>query len=272
MSFKDQVAIITGASSGIGHALGRELARQGARVGLLARRRENLEQLAHTITAAGGTVAYAAADVTDRAGTKAAIGQLRQQLGPVDLLIANAGLGKPTYLDQSNVEEVEEMFRVNVFGVIYALEAVLPEMLERRRGQVAAVSSLGSYKGLPGESGYCATKAAVNCYMEGLRIQLRPYGIAATTICPGFIKTPMTEAHKFAMPFLLEADEAARRIVHALERRAKVFNFPWPMTWLMKLTQWLPDGVVLRRLGKYVETESPRQKLAASEPAAETVP
>src|SRR5262249_26514924 len=160
----------------------------------------------------GGMAAIAAASVSDRAQATTAIEDLRAQLGPVDLLIANAGIGMPTLLDASNVEDVEEMFRVNVFGVVYAIEAVLPDMLGRGRGHLAAVSSLAAYKGMPGESGYCASKAAVNIYMEGLRIHLRNRGIGVTTICPGFVRTPMTAVNQFYMPWLLEADEAARRI------------------------------------------------------------
>jgi short-subunit dehydrogenase len=126
-------------------------------------------------------------------------------------------------------------------------------MLERRRGHLAAVSSLGAYKGLPGESGYCASKAAVNTFMEGLRIQLRDRGIAVTTICPGFVRTPMTEVNQFSMPWLLEPDQAARKIVRALSRRRKVFNFPWQTTLLMKLTNWLPDWVLERTMREYNE-------------------
>lgn len=253
MTFANKVVIITGASSGIGWAMARRLAAEGAKVGLLARRRQNLEQLAAEIEKAGGTAAIAPADLANRAETVAAIHSLRDQLGPVDLLIANAGLGKPTNADQSNIDEVEAMFKVNTLGVVYAIEAVLPEMLKRRQGHISAVSSLAAYKGLPGESGYCASKAAVNVYLEGLRLQLHPLGIRVTTICPGFIITPMTEQHEFKMPFVLEADEAARRIINALRRRPKVFNFPWQTTLLMKLTRWLPDWFLRRRLVGYVQ-------------------
>jgi len=253
MSFADQVAIITGASSGIGHALARALAQQRCRVGLIARRQEPLSELAAVIEQAGGRAAYAVADVVDRSRTVAAIHEVSAQLGPVDLLIANAGVGAPTMVEPLNVSDIEKMIRVNVLGVVYSIEAVLPQMLERRRGHLAAVSSMAAYKGLPGESGYTASKAAVNTFMEGLRIQLRDRGIIVTTICPGFVKTPMTEVNEFKMPFLLEADEAARRIVKALRRRVKVYNFPWRMSLLMKVVQWLPDWLLARFMRKYNE-------------------
>jgi short-subunit dehydrogenase len=244
MSLADQVVVITGASSGIGWALAKALAAEQCRVGLVARRVDKLETLAAEIQAAGGSVALAGADVAERDQTLRAITQVRHQLGPIDLLVANAGVGAPTHLHPFNVDQVERMFRVNLFGVIYSIEAVLPEMLERKRGHLCAVSSLAAYKGLPGDAAYCASKSAVNTYMEGLRIQLRAYNIAVTTICPGFVKTPMTDVFDFKMPFLMDADKAARRIVKALGRRRKVYNFPWQTSLLMKLTNWLPDRVM----------------------------
>jgi short-subunit dehydrogenase len=199
----------------------------------------------------------APADVAERQATVAAIHEVAARLGPVDVLVANAGVGAPTLLEPFNVDAIEKMFRVNLLGVVYAVEAVLPEMLRRGRGHLAAVSSLAAYKGLPGESAYCGSKAAVNVFLEGLRIQLRGKGIAVTTICPGFVRTPMTAVNEFSMPFVMEADEAARRIVKALRRRAKVFNFPWPTALLMKLTRWLPDWAMARTMAGYNENPPP---------------
>jgi short-subunit dehydrogenase len=253
MSEPYQVAVITGTSSGIGWALAKVLAAEGYRVGLIARRRDQLEALAAEITARGGTAAVAPADVGDRDQILAAFAALRGQLGPIDLMIANAGVGAPTLLDPMNVADTEKMMRINLLGVVYCLEAVLPEMLRRGRGHVAAVSSLAAYKGMPGESAYCASKAAVNTFLEGLRIHLRDRGVAVTTICPGFVKTPMTEINDFHMPWLLSAEEAARRIFRALRRRRKVYNFPWQTTLLMKLLAWLPDWFVARLMTKYNE-------------------
>jgi short-subunit dehydrogenase len=252
MSFANRVAVITGASSGIGQALARALAADKCRVGLLARRLDRLEALADEIRRAGGTAAVAAADVGDRAQTLAAVGALREQLGPLDLLVANAGVGLETRLDPVNFDDVETTFRVNLLGVVYAISAALPDMLRRGRGHLAAVSSMAAYKGLPGESAYCASKVAVNSYLEGLRIQLRGRGIAVTTICPGFVHTPMTEADSFKrMPWAMSAEAAARRIVGALRRRVKVYNFPWQMVLFMKLTRMMPDWVIAHFMRDY---------------------
>ena len=253
MSFAGQVAVITGASSGIGRALAQTLATEGCKVGLVARRREQLAQLAEQIEKLGGVAAFAVADVTERSQIVAAIHDLAARLGPVDLLIANAGVGAPTTIEPFNVDDIEKMFRVNVLGVIYSLEAVLPQMLQRRRGHLAAISSLAAYKGLPGESAYTSSKAAVNVFMEGLRIQLRSKGITVTTICPGFVKTPMTEVNEFQMPWLLTAEQAAQHIVHALKRKRKVYHFPWQTALLIKLARWAPDWLLERLMRAYNE-------------------
>lgn len=263
MTFANQVAVITGASSGIGHAMARQLAAEGCKVGLVARRAEQLAALASTIEQAGGTAAWATADMTDRAATVAAIRDLAVRLGPIDLLVANAGVGAPTVIEpQINVGDVEKMLRVNVLGVVYCLEAVLPDMLQRGSGHIAAVSSLAAYTGMPGEWGYTASKAALNNLMNGLRVQLRGRGIAVTTLCPGFVLTPMTEVNDFKMPWVLEADAAARKMIKAIRRRKKVYNFPWQTTFFSKLMSWLPDWMLARTMRKYMENPPfPKQPL-----------
>jgi short-subunit dehydrogenase len=246
-----RVALITGASSGLGWELARQLAAAGCKVGLVARRAEPLRELAALIGAAGGTAAVAPADVGRREEVDGAFAAVRAGLGPVDLVVANAGVGRPTLRDPVNVSDVEDTFRINLMGVVYALSAALPEMLARKSGHLVAISSLAAYRGLPSESAYCASKAAVNVYMDGLRIHLRGTGVRATTICPGFIKTPMTEMNTFHMPQLMTAEYAARKMVRAIRAGKKVYNFPWRLHLMVKLSRWMPDGVMNWVMGDY---------------------
>jgi short-subunit dehydrogenase len=244
------VIIVTGASSGIGRATALELAARGHLVGLIARRRDRLESLAADIKGSGGTAVAESADVGDRDALHRAIGEIARQLGPIDVLVANAGYGVATTLDPLNTRDVEETIRVNVLGVIYSIEAVLPGMLRRGSGHLVAISSLAAFKGLPGESAYCASKAAVNAYMEGLRIELRRRGVAVATVCPGFVDTPMNTMEAAATPFLMTAEAAARRIARVVDkRRSGVVKFPGPMAALMALIARLPDPIVARLVG-----------------------
>ncbi|MFO0847652.1 MAG: SDR family NAD(P)-dependent oxidoreductase [Gemmataceae bacterium] len=249
MSFANRTAVITGASSGIGRALAVALAGQGARVGVTARRADLLESLAAEVRTAGGTIATATADVADQAGVCAAVHALSDRLGPVDLLIANAGVGRSLPADHpDHVANVEETLRVNFLGVVYAFGAVLPSMVGRGTGHLVAVSSLAAYKGLPGAAAYCSSKSAVSSYCESLRIELKDRGVAVTTVCPGFIQTDMTATNRGPMPFLMTADAAAGRIVRALRRRPGVYDFPKPMRALMWLSKWAPDRFMARRV------------------------
>ena len=250
-SLAGQVALVTGASSGVGWELARQLAREGCKVGLVARREAPLRELAAVITAAGGAACSVVADVGQREQVEAAFAAVRAQLGPVDLVVANAGVGRPTLRDPVNMADVEETFRINLMGVVYTLSAALPEMLARKRGHLVAVSSLAAYRGLPSESAYCASKAAVNAYTEGLRIHLRDTGVRVTTICPGFIATPMTATNAFHMPQLMTAEYAAGRMIRAIRARKKVYNFPWRLYQMVKLSRWLSDRAMNWVMGDY---------------------
>jgi short-subunit dehydrogenase len=269
-SFAGKVAVVTGASSGIGWELARQLAAEGCRVGLVARREAPLRELAAKIAAAGGAALAVVADVAQREQVDAAFARVRAELGPVDLGIANAGVGRPTLCDPINMDDIEDTFRINLMGVVYALSAALPEMLARKSGHLVAISSLAGYRGLPCESAYCASKAAVNVYMDGLRMQLRGTGVRVTTVCPGFVKTPMTETNKFHMPQVMEADDAARRILRAIRAGKKVYNFPWLLHLLIKLSRWLPDSMMVRVMGDY-EAEA-REAVAARQTPNPPVP
>ncbi len=234
------VAIITGASSGIGASLARELGRRKWKVGVIARRADLLDAIVAEVRAAGGEAAAAVADVTDRAALDAAVLALEAALGPCDLMVANAGSGKPAAMHKIPVESILWTMRLNFDGALHSAAAVLPGMLERKRGHVAVVSSVAAHRGLPGNAGYSASKAAVSTLWESMRVDLRPHGVTCTTIHPGFVATPLTAKNRFKMPFLLTADRAAVIVADGLEARAAEITFPWQMRWIGRLMRWLP--------------------------------
>lgn len=240
-----EVAIVTGASSGIGRALAVELAREGYRVGLIARRADRLDALAAQIRDEGGRAECVPAGVTGRDEIQRAIAGLTERLGPVDLLVANAGIALGTDALVPAADALEAEFRVNVFGVFYAIEAVVPSMRERGGGHVVVISSLAAHRGLPGAAGYCASKAALTRLVEGLRPDWARAGIRATTVHPGYVRSEMTDRNRFRMPLLMDTDRAARLIARAIRRKRKVYEFPWRMSLLVRyLVRHLPDRVL----------------------------
>jgi len=238
------VAVVTGASSGIGTELVRELARSGTRVALLARRRDLIEALAAEVAASGGSAIPLPCDVRDRVAVHAAIAEAGQRLGPVDLLIANAGVGHSIPAEQFDAPLFEDTIRTNLLGAVYAVEAVLPGMLARRSGHIVGISSLAAYRGFPLTYAYGASKAGLNSFLEGLRAEISDRGVRVTTVCPGFVRTPMTAKNRGPMPFLLDADDAARRILRAIRNGRRVYNFPWQMAALMAIVRLLPGRLL----------------------------
>ena len=238
-SFADRVALVTGAASGLGRELARLLSREGARVAGLDMSAAGLAALETELKGAGGRCATAVADVTDAAAVRDAAGRLEGQLGPTDLLVASAGVGRETTADAFDPDVFAHTIRVNVIGVANSIAAVLPGMRERRRGHLAALSSLASYRGLPRMAAYCASKAAVNALMDALRVELRGSGVVCTTVCPGWVRTPMTEALGLPMR-MLSVEDAAGRILTALRRRRAFVAFPAGDAWQVRLLRYLP--------------------------------
>lgn len=233
-------ALITGAGSGIGRALATLLARDGFAIAAVDRVEDGLRALETQLAAEQKRCAWARADVTDAAGLVAAVRALEAQLGPIDLLVANAGIGIETSGLQFNAADMARVINVNLIGVSNSIAAVLPGMLERRRGHLVGISSVASYRGLPRMLGYAASKAGVNAIMDGLRVELKSHGIHVTTICPGWIRTPMTAKIAGRMDGILELDEAVREIAWAIRTRQTFYTFPRWMRWSMGLLTCLP--------------------------------
>lgn len=224
-----RVCFITGASSGLGMGLAVRLAREGYAVGLAARRVELLEAVAREIREAGGTAAVLPCDVSERNQVLGAIRRCEEELGPVGLLVANAGVSVNTRVDAFDAGEVERVIRINLLGAIYATEGVLPGMVARGRGQIVAVSSIAGFAGLPLSAAYSASKAGMINFFESIRIDLRGSGVDVTVICPGFIRTPMTDHNRHAMPFLMDLEPAVEEMVQAIRKRKKSLAFPRPL-------------------------------------------
>jgi len=254
-SFAGKVVLITGAANGIGRELAKQLAAEGARIAAVDLQEAALENLAADLD--GKSVAWAVADVTDRPALLQAVRGLEEKLGPTDLLIASAGIGRETSALSFNGEDIADIIRVNLIGVVHSIDAVLPGMLQRRSGHLMALSSLASYRGFPKMAGYCASKAGVNGLLDALRVELVPAGIAVTTICPGWIRTNMTAPIATRLPRLLEVDDAARRIIEALRRRRPFVAFPARDTWPVRILRWLPAGIsdwmVRRRFRRFLK-------------------
>jgi short-subunit dehydrogenase len=240
MDWNNKVALITGASSGIGRGLAFELARRGAAVGLLARRAKVLQSIVSEIATAGGRAIALPADVRDSNAVRGAACILNREIGPIDLLIANAGIGATTYAVELCEKDVTDLINVNVIGVVNSVSAVIPQMIERHSGHLVAISSLAAYRGLPKSAAYCASKAATSALFEGLRIDLRGTGVDVTTIHPGFIKTPLTESVK-RMPYLMELEDAIPKILRAIEKRRKAYSFPWQLASIARACMLLPN-------------------------------
>ncbi len=248
---ENQSILITGASSGIGAFLARELSRRGARVGLLARREDPMRELSEELQQAGGQAAWARADVADDEQLFRALDHLDRELDGTDMVIANAGYGVPELPKRFQPGVSAKMYDVNLFGMLHLIDWALPRFLEARRGHIVGVASVASYIGLPQNPSYCGSKAAMRVHLQSLRTTLKPHGIAVTTICPGFIKSELTAKAKFPMPFIWETDRAARYIADALEKRRGEVVFPWQMLLFKQLlVRLMPVSLLEAMIGR----------------------
>jgi short-subunit dehydrogenase len=225
---------ITGASSGIGAALARELADRGASVAISARNAEKLQAVA------GGRMHVEPVDVTDREATLAAGAAVRAALGRIDAVVLNAGTWSRFRPDRWDSSAFADQLQTNLMGAVHTLEAVVPTMLDEGRGQIVGTASVAGYRGLPGAEAYGATKAALLNLLEALRGSLGPRGIVVQAVAPGFVETPMTDRNTFPMPFMISPEKAARAIADGMAKDKAEIVFPLPMMLLMKTARLVP--------------------------------
>jgi len=238
---------ITGASSGIGSALASHYAGEGAILGLAARRGDVLEALAETLIRDGAkeVICYPL-DVSDAAALRLAAEAFMARFGAPDIVIANAGVSSGTLTEcAEDYETFKRIFEINLFGMVATFSPFIAAMQHAatagKAGRLVGIASVAGIRGLPGAEAYSASKAAAITYLESLRLEMRSSGIKVVTIAPGYIETPMTAINPYRMPFLLPADEAARRFARAIERGSSYTVIPWQMGAVAKILRLLPN-------------------------------
>ncbi|MEM7426049.1 MAG: SDR family NAD(P)-dependent oxidoreductase [Pseudomonadota bacterium] len=229
-------AWVTGASTGIGAELVKRLAARGVAVSASARSADKLEDLAQ----ASAQISARTVDVTDAAAMTSTAADAESEHGPIDLAILNAGIWLQSAGRPYDGTAAKTSMDINYLGVTNALAAVLPGMVERRRGHIVIVASVAGYRGMPNAAHYAPTKAALISLAECLHAELARKGIKVQVVNPGFVKTPMTDVNKFPMPFLMSVDGAADRIMDGLVSSRFEITFPWKLVVLLKLLRILP--------------------------------
>jgi NAD(P)-dependent dehydrogenase (short-subunit alcohol dehydrogenase family) len=235
-----KVAWCTGAGKGIGRAVALRLAERGYGVAASARTVADLEGLVSEAGRRGLTIKAFPLDVRDEAAVAATVGAIEHTMGAIELAVLNAGTHMPVNLETLRPAVFRDLMEINFMGVVHGLAALLPAMTARRRGQIAVVSSVAGYRGLPTAAAYGASKAALINMCEALKPEMDRAGIKLALINPGFVKTPLTDKNEFEMPFLIEADEAARRIISGLSQGRFEITFPKRFTWVLKVLRCLP--------------------------------
>lgn len=238
---------ITGASSGIGAALAREYARQGALVGLVARRENALRELQQELLVLGAkAVECYALDVADAEAMQQAGEQFLSAYGAPTVVIANAGVSSGTLTEcKEDLAVIRRILDINVFGMAATFSPFIAAMKDAaKHGQqcrLVGIASVAGIRGLPGAEAYSASKAAAIAYLESLRLELRPANVRVVTIAPGYIATPMTDINPYPMPFLLPAEVAAQRFIRAIRRGVTYTVIPWQMGCVAKCLRLMPN-------------------------------
>lgn len=249
---RQPVTLITGASSGIGAALAKRLARHGDHVILVARRLRLLQDVAASIAAAGGSSEIAVCDVTVGEAARTCVDEALRKHGRIDRLILNAGGGGRTPPEQLTSADMRAAFDLNLFGVVNFIEAALPALLQQGGGQIVAIGSIAGFRGLPHAASYGAAKAALMNYIESLRVDLGPRGIAVTLAAPGFVATKDTKKQR-AKPLAMDVERAADLLAKAILSQRPYVTFPWTVAWIARLMRLLPAPLydrLIRRLSK----------------------
>jgi NAD(P)-dependent dehydrogenase (short-subunit alcohol dehydrogenase family) len=240
--------VISGASSGIGLALARRYLENGATIAAFARRGDLLQTLAAEFP---DKVYCYPLDVRDTAAIQNAAQDFISRVGTPDIVIANAGVSRGTLTEYAeDIDSFQQVMDINVLGIVKTFQPFLVQMRASKKGTLVGIASVAGFRGLPGASAYSASKAAAISYMESLRVELCGSGVKVVTICPGYIKTPMTDINPYPMPFILDADDAAKRMVRSIERGCSFTVIPWQMGLVGRVLKLLPNwlyDLILKR-------------------------
>lgn len=244
---------ITGGSTGIGKEVALQYCATGAIVFATARTEDKLQTLLNDAKNLSGTIHIRSLDVTNADDIADAFDWLVTNIGMPDKVILNAGTYFPTPATSFHKNEHDQIMEVNYGGVVNCLSATLPAFVEQQAGQIAIIASVAGYRGLPYASAYSASKAALIALAESLREELKQQNVDLKLINPGFVRTPLTDQNKFSMPFLMEVEDAADKIVKGLEKGRFEIAFPFPFTWIMKFLRVLPDWAFFKISRKALE-------------------
>jgi len=240
-SSKPLRVFITGASSGIGQALAKHYAGQGATLGLVARRGEVLQTLSAEL---GVECASYALDVRDGDALEKAAQDFMARFGVPDIVIANAGVSRGTLTEhKEDIAAFKAVMEINVLGMVQTFQPFIAAMRQTGKGSLVGIASVAGIRGLPGAGAYSASKAAAISYLESLRVEMAPSGVHVTTIAPGYIRTAMTAVNTYKMPFLMDADVAAAKFAKAIENRRRFVIIPWQMGWATRFMRFIPPAL-----------------------------
>ena len=235
--------LITGASSGLGKQLAIDYAKPNITLYLSGRNEKRLLETYKICKSKGANVFTKIIDVKDRYGMKNWIFEC-EKIKPIDLVVANAGISAGTSNGAESDEQVYDIFSTNIFGVLNTIDPIIQEMVKRKNGQIALISSMSSFIGMASCPAYSSSKACITAYGEGLRGYLKYYNVGVSIVCPGFIKTPLTDKNNFAMPLITTTKKASKKIITGISKNKGLITFPIVIYILLKFLRFMPFNFV----------------------------
>lgn len=237
---------ITGASSGIGESFARLAVEQSQNIAISARSADKLQALQQS----SASMHAFPVDVTDASAVTETVAAIEAQFGGIDTAVLNAGVWKPMRAEEMDLDAMHQSMDVNYFGVVNAVKALLPGMIERGGGHIAIVASVAGYRGLPTAAGYGPSKAAVMHFAETMAVELRRHNITVSLVNPGFVDTPMTEVNQYDMPGMISADDAAGKMLDGIMKKKPAIFFPFGFTLAMRALNFLPYRLYYWLIGR----------------------